>query len=201
MQIVRYSRKNEPGYVSETVSDAEGALLYARGWAAIVTEPLTDEQILQRRMHELLPMRCVNPARVPEPQIDSQILRRLFARCGPMVVVAGPTEGPGLNNPVQKIAEPYDLLSKTGHVRKWIREARKEREETILEFIARTGLSPGQIRSMSKTEIKRFVEQAEANNENDVALPHPDGWSFTWGTLKRDAPRLNYPVVDVGWKE
>lgn len=70
---------------------------------------------------------------------------------------------------VQATVEEPDLLKKTEHVRRkgssgWVGDPvngpqtfRTVPDETIIEFVARTGLSVAQIRTMSREEISNFV--------------------------------------------
>jgi len=91
--------------------------------------------------------------------ISSYIARELKKVDGPMQVIAGtpPTgtrEGVPLPRP---IGDDPELLKLTKHVR-------RPGEKFINQFIARTGLSPLQIRSLSPTELAKRVATADENN-------------------------------------
>ena|SRR5690348_11163310 len=51
------------------------------------------------------------------------------------------------------------LLRKTEHVRR--------KGERLLQLIARSGISPNQIRAWTKTQIQEFCDQAQRNAAND----------------------------------
>ena len=75
----------------------------------------------------------------------------------PMSVVGGVTNNAPVDNRVPRpvISEDKELLDKTAHVRR--------KNEKILELVARTGISPNQIREFSKVEIAKFVALSEQN--------------------------------------
>jgi len=84
-------------------------------------------------------------------ELSERFLARLVKSVtGPMQVVSGPGLAAHDGRPGQKpTGDDAELLAKTQHVRK--------PQERLMEFIARTGLSPLQMRAMSKDEISRFV--------------------------------------------
>jgi hypothetical protein len=92
--------------------------------------------------------------------IGAHIARLLARVTGPMPIIsatAQPTRE-GVPGP-RVIGDDPGLLDLTKHVRK--------PKEKMLEFYARTGIGPVEIRSLCTTELARRVELAEQNAEAD----------------------------------
>ena len=85
------------------------------------------------------------------------IHRLLSSWTAPMQVVSGVVNTAPVDNRVPRIVvgDDQNLLNKTAHVRR--------KNEKILELVARTGISPNQIREFSKVEIAKFVALSEQN--------------------------------------
>lgn len=92
----------------------------------------------------------------PGPQVPTgsvgQDMRRMIERhrAAPLVLTGMREDGTYL------VAGEDEVRRLAGHVMK--------KKEQAIEFFARTGLSLAQMRTMSRGEITRFVEQAERNN-------------------------------------
>ncbi len=100
--------------------------------------------------------------KLKEEPTDRYLSRVTNAVTGPMAVTAGPGMPAHDGRPGQRVVgdDPV-LLEKTAHVRK--------PKEKLMEFIARTGMSPNQMHTLSKEEILRFVETVSAHES--VAPP------------------------------
>lgn len=108
------------------------------------------------------------PSTPSAPASEYGFLRRLIDTCWarPMTVVGGPTTGPQDNLVMRPVApQDQELLDRTSHVRL--------KGEKLLQFYARVGLGPAQIRTMSRAEIKRFVDIAEENAEQQPKFFEP----------------------------
>jgi len=97
------------------------------------------------------------PAGEPVPKTGAvEFMRALFAGLSPMRVVAGPAPKADKDGKVRPIdGDDEALLAKTRHVRR--------QGERLMELIARTGISVGQLRTMDEAEIARFCRAAESN--------------------------------------
>jgi len=81
---------------------------------------------------------------------DRFLSRLIKSVTGPLPVLAGPGLSARDGHPGQPVVgDDPELLAKTQHVRK--------PKERLMEFIARVGMSPNQMRTLSKEEISRFV--------------------------------------------
>jgi hypothetical protein len=122
-----------------------------------------EEKILQDIVRERMPMTPVNPQTGIDTSDTSvsvgQHIKKLMARVtAPLPVIAGSAPVPTDNRITPKIVgDDEHLLAKTSHVRK--------PNEGIMAFVARTGLGVSQIRTMSKDEIRRFVEVVAQNEQ------------------------------------
>jgi hypothetical protein len=94
-----------------------------------------------------------------QPTLGQFIARILSGPIGPSPVMGGMSADGNLPE------EDFGLLAKTSHVR--------EPNEPLASLVARTSISPDQLRSWSKDEIARRVALAEANRDNDPAMPLP----------------------------
>jgi hypothetical protein len=95
-----------------------------------------------------------------------QYLGRLLDRVVPPTVVSGPLHRSpdGKFNWARRGEDP-ELLERT--------RCARGPKETVMEFIARTGLGAHQIRSMSREEILRFVAVV---SQQDEFTGHPTTW-------------------------
>jgi hypothetical protein len=104
----------------------------------------------------------------------ARFVSRLIKSAQPMVITAGPAPGTREGKPGPRVlGDDAELLDRTAHVR--------TKKETMMQFFARVGLGANQIRTMSKSEISKFVEIVSANATDDVRPP-----SSTFG---RPAPQ------------
>ena len=91
-------------------------------------------------------------------------------------------------DPNNATAEDQILLSATEHVR---RKMGNGKQESFNELVARTGISPGQVRTMSRHEIATFCAAAEAREQDEIRI---SGHS---ATLAEDRPQINSRFVMV----
>jgi hypothetical protein len=85
-------------------------------------------------------------------------LSRVIKSAAPMVIAAGPAPGTREGKPGPKVVgDDPELLDCTSHVR--------ATKETMMQFFARTGLGAHQIRTMSKSEITKFVATVSIHEE------------------------------------
>ena len=101
----------------------------------------------------------------------AQHVQNLIDRSLPMRVQGGPL-GP---NEEWRAGEDEALLKKTEHVRRpRLNTDGTLRRETLLELIARCGISPAQIRDNDKEWIAQFCWRAGVNNqEQGIGEPRP----------------------------
>lgn len=101
------------------------------------------------------------PGEPIQPSSTLWLARELDKITGPMPIIAGPAMLTGEPHPV--VGEDPALLTKA---KKFFRNG----ETTVLELIARTGISPQSLRDWSDERLTAFTSQAEANNERDGVL-------------------------------
>jgi hypothetical protein len=119
-----------------------------------------------------------------------------YAKTHPMKIVAGPS-GPALNGVAQKRApEDVDLLKKTAHLR--------AKGESLLAFMARTGISLHQIINYTKRDIDNLYMVAKQNEMPEPKrTPIPDKFKVTIdasGDLDAHLAKNRMPdnIVEVG---
>jgi hypothetical protein len=104
---------------------------------------------------------------------ERYLARLIKSVTGPMPVSAGPVQATREGRPFLKaIGDDAELLARTEHVR--------SKKEPMMSFYARVGLGPTQIRTMSKSEISKFVETISTHE--DVKPPQA-------GAFGRPAPQ------------
>lgn len=96
--------------------------------------------------------------------VASYLARVLASVTGPMPILGGVGLPPVDGRPSRTlIAEDPELLERTRHVRR--------PHERLMEFWARGGPGPGQLRQMTRSEISAFMRQVELNAKDDVKPP------------------------------
>ncbi len=130
-----------------------------------------EESVLRQMAQDHGPREVLNPNHGYEKITTGQYLNWLMSRDvpGPARVTAGPTDGGNqVLNTTDHVNNDSVVISRVRHVLRWKKERKDgrviERQEFLTEFFSRTGLGKSQILEMSKTEISKFVAQAEQNN-------------------------------------
>ena len=128
---------------------------------------------------------CVGGSPIFKPQpTNERCLAALFRAetLGPARIVGGTDP----NGQFHSRVETDELLSRSSHVRR--------KGEPVQSLIARTGISPSQIRALSKSEIAAFCERAMQQREED-GVTDPGAYTYT---LPRHAPQAGAVHVMVG---
>jgi hypothetical protein len=111
---------------------------------------LIEEAFLRKQIRDNTPLQVVNPH---PPQTESAAEQRILEKqinSLPKMKVADPNEDWGIIN----------LVSHT-----------MKKGEALLAWYARIGLGRGQIVTMSRSEISKFVETVERNSAEEVRPP------------------------------
>jgi len=151
--------------------------------------------------------RAGNPIERSDGEVFSHLARNR-AR-GPWRVFGGPVDAGSAPGERAGVEVDHDFLMRTEHVRLVLEEGapkagfmngirqmlKPQRRESAMEFIARTGLSPVQARTMTKAQITVFVEQAMRNRADDPGAVEPRG------TFKPEPPKAGPLFVDTGASE
>lgn len=130
-----------------------------------------EELVLKQFARDHTPMQVVNPQTTPSDNESAHAAEKHvnehFRRAGtrPMTVYGGPTDG--MKTPFVEAERDWDFENRIAHVR--------HPGEPVLAFIARSGLSPVQARTISKEAITRFVAAADARN-NEEWSPDRKPW-------------------------
>jgi len=151
-----------------------------------------EDEILNAR-----PMRVVNPGQRSNDQVSlERHAATLQARMGPTRIVAGPDPETPKDGAIfsydtrTRALSEADLLARVKHVLR--------KGERWLQFVARTGLGPHQVRTMTRDEIKRFVDIG-SKNEQTVKEPKQRNVREVEDSASTPAPAPAPRLVPVGW--